>query len=200
MAEPEMIELFSMEGIQKKPAVFDTTKLEWMNGQYLSMLPEGVLEPPVRRELARMGVDAGSRNLGPAIFTVKARSRTILDIANQVAIRIVETPPKVEPKADKFISSMTTPAFVENLESAKSAFVTLPAEHWSSSNTLSALQSVAQSTGKKLGDIMQPIRIALTGSTVSEPVNELVSVVGKESTIRKIDNFVQFLRNPSSGH
>ncbi len=52
-----MIQLFSLEGIQKKAAVFDTTKLEWMNGQYLSLLPTEELVEPVRRELNRMGID-----------------------------------------------------------------------------------------------------------------------------------------------
>ena len=42
-----MIELFTLEGIQKKAAVFDTTKLEWMNGQYLSALPAEELLAPV---------------------------------------------------------------------------------------------------------------------------------------------------------
>ena len=56
MPEEEMIRLFTLDGIQKKAAVFDTTKLEWMNGQYLSALPVEELLEPVRRQLARMGV------------------------------------------------------------------------------------------------------------------------------------------------
>ncbi len=88
LPEPEMIELFTLEGIQKKAAVFDTTKLEWMNGQYLSALPAAELLPAVRRELERMGVDAGARDLTPLIDAVKTRSRTILHVAEQVAVRL----------------------------------------------------------------------------------------------------------------
>ncbi len=55
LPEEEMVQLFSLEGIQKKPAVFDTTKLEWMNGQYLSTLPVEELEEPVRRQLEQTG-------------------------------------------------------------------------------------------------------------------------------------------------
>ena len=51
MPEAEMIQLFSLEGIQKKAAVFDVTKLEWMNGQYLSIVPVEDLMAPVRRLL-----------------------------------------------------------------------------------------------------------------------------------------------------
>src|SRR5918992_5910193 len=56
LPEDELIRLFSLDGIQKKPAVFDTTKLEWMNGQYLSALPVEELVEPVRRQLDRMAV------------------------------------------------------------------------------------------------------------------------------------------------
>src|SRR5215207_2730376 len=78
LPEQEMIGLFTLDGIQKKAAVFYATKLEWMNGQYLSALPAGELLPAVRRELERMGADAAGRDLVPLIDAVKTRSRTIL--------------------------------------------------------------------------------------------------------------------------
>src|SRR6266536_3231969 len=59
LSQDEMTQLFTLEGIQKKAAVFDTTKLEWMNGQYLTALPASELVAPVRRQLERIGVDAG---------------------------------------------------------------------------------------------------------------------------------------------
>src|SRR5215212_2036678 len=76
VAEDEMIGLFTLDGIQKKAAVFDTTKLEWMNGQYLSATPAAELLPAVRRELARLGIDADDRTLVPLIDAVKVRART----------------------------------------------------------------------------------------------------------------------------
>jgi glutamyl-tRNA synthetase len=84
MPEDEMIRLFTLEGIQKKAAVFDTTKLEWMNGQYLSALPAAELLQPVRRQLARMGVD-GNGDLAEMIDSVKARSRTIVHVERVAA-------------------------------------------------------------------------------------------------------------------
>ena len=91
LPEAEMIELFTLEGIQKKAAVFDTTKLEWMNGQYLSALPAAELLAPVRRQLERMGVIARTATCAPLIDAVKARSRTILHVAEQVAVRLDPT-------------------------------------------------------------------------------------------------------------
>src|SRR5687767_9225250 len=77
MPEGEMIEAFSLEAIQSKAAVFDTAKLEWMNGQYLSATPADELADAVRRQLERLGAEPGPRDLRPLIDAVKARSRTI---------------------------------------------------------------------------------------------------------------------------
>ena len=97
-----MIELFSLEGIQKKPAVFDTAKLEWMNGQYLSMRPAEELLVPVTGHLGGDGRRSPTAATSlPLIDSVKARSRTLLDIAQQVAVRLPGGPYVRDPKAEE---------------------------------------------------------------------------------------------------
>ena len=191
MPEDEMIQLFSLEGIQKKAAVFDTTKLEWMNGQYLSFVPVEELVEPVRRQLALMGVKADG-DLRPLINSVKARSRTILHVAEQVAVRLDPTRSKPDDKGNALIQKMG-PAFKGNLELASAALESLankPAE-WKPDELLAALKGVAETNKLKLGDVMQPVRVALTGSTVSEPVNELLFVVGPQSSINTLKSTPQ---------
>ena len=75
LSEDELVSLFSLDGIQKKPAVFDTTKLEWMNGQYLSLLPVETLVEPVLRELDRMEIqsDTFRQRLRQGFLTEAAR-------------------------------------------------------------------------------------------------------------------------------
>ncbi|MEO8089787.1 MAG: glutamate--tRNA ligase [Gemmatimonadales bacterium] len=186
MPEDEMIRLFTLDGIQKKAAVFDTTKLEWMNGQYLSALPADDMLEPVRRQLARMGVTLDlSRDLRPLIDSVKTRSRTILHVAEQVAVRLDPSRSNVDPKGEALIRKMGG-AFGKNLILGATALEGLTAEEWNADRLLETLKSLAESKGLKLGDVMQPIRVALTGSTVSEPVNELLVVVGRESSLRRV--------------
>src|SRR2546426_5856100 len=76
MSKEELLSLFSLDGILKKPAVFDTTKLEWMNGQYLSAKSADELYPLVLPELAKLGVDGNKDAVLNAIAVVKIRSRT----------------------------------------------------------------------------------------------------------------------------
>ena len=184
MPEDEMIRLFTLDGIQKKAAVFDTTKLEWMNGQYLSALPADELLEPVQRQLARMGI-SHTRDLRPLIDSVKTRSRTILHVAEQVAVRLDPARSKLDPKGEALIRKMAA-AFGRNLGLAIAALEALTTEEWNADRLLEILRSLAEAEGLKLGDVMQPIRVALTGSTVSEPVNELLAVVGRESSLRRL--------------
>jgi glutamyl-tRNA synthetase len=185
LPQDEMIRLFSLEGIQKKAAVFDTTKLEWMNGQYLSALPADELLEPVRRQLARMGVDH-SRDLRPLIDSVKARSRTILHVAEQVAVRLDPSRSTLDSKGEALVRKMG-PTFAGNLGLGAATLDALGPAEWNPDRLLDALRTLAESRGLKLGDVMQPIRVALTGSTVSEPVNELLAVVGRETSIRRLN-------------
>jgi glutamyl-tRNA synthetase len=196
MPEAEMIQLFSLEGIQKKAAVFDVTKLEWMNGQYLSIVPVEDLVAPVRRHLDQLGVRVGDRDLRPFINVVKARSRTLLDVANQVAVRMRDSLEPPDAKATQFIKKMGPESFKQNLNLAREALFLIPQTEWSSASTHDRLQEVAAKHQVKLGDVMQPVRIALTGSIVSEPVNELLSVFPRELALKKIETF---LSQPSTG-
>jgi glutamyl-tRNA synthetase len=188
MAEADLIEAFTLERIQSKPAVFDTEKLEWMNGQYLSSVPSAELEPEVRRELAAMGVTLDSRPLVPVIDAVKARSRLITDIATQAAVRLDPSRAVVDEKGEALKKKLGA-AFAENLTLAAGILDGVSANDWVADKLTDPLKGAAEAKGLKLGDLMQPIRVALTGSTVSEPVNELLAVVGKDAALKRIREF-----------
>ena len=185
MPEAELIERFTLEGIQKKAAVFDTTKLEWMNGQYLSALPAADLLPDVRRELDRLGVDADGRDLAPLIDAVKTRSRTILQVAERVAVRLDPARSILDDQGKALIRKMGA-AFAANLRFAADALESLALAEWQADRILDVLKQSAGTHGLKLGDAMQPIRVALTCSTVSEPVNELLAVVDRSRALTRL--------------
>jgi glutamyl-tRNA synthetase len=185
LPESEMIAAFSLEGIQKKPAVFDTAKLEWMNGQYLSQLSAEELLAPTRRELERMGVALDHRDLRPVIDAVKARSRTILHIAEQVAVRLDGTRTTRDERGQLLVAKMG-PAYAANLRMVVTALEAVPESEWNPDRLLGDLKAVAEAHSLKLGDVMQPVRVALTGSTVSEPVNELLAVVGRQQSLARL--------------
>ncbi|MDZ4864898.1 MAG: glutamate--tRNA ligase [Gemmatimonadota bacterium] len=185
LPEAEMIELFSLEGIQKKAAVFDVAKLEWMNGQYLSARPAEELLEPVRLHLREMGVTEAGRDLIPLIDAVKARSRTLLDIATQVGVRLDASRIVRDAKGTQLATKLGA-AFSANLLIGHAALSVLAPSQWNPADLETAIKALAEREGKKLGDLMQPVRVALTGGTVSEPVNELLAVIGRDESLARI--------------
>jgi glutamyl-tRNA synthetase len=181
----DMVELFSLEAIQGKPAVFDTAKLEWMNGQYLSHTGADELLAPVVRQLERMGVSTKDRDLRVLIDAAKARSRTVLQLAEQVAVRLDASRIVIDEKAEKLLKKMGS-SFGDSLALALAALEPLTAAEWAPDRLLETVKAAAESRGMKLGDAMQPVRVALTGGTVSEPVNELLAVVGRDESLARI--------------
>jgi glutamyl-tRNA synthetase len=184
MSKEELRNLFSLDGILKKPAVFDTTKLEWMNGQYLTAQSAEELYPLVKPELAKLGLDGNQDAVLKVITAVKTRSRTTLDVARQVAVRLDEHFVTLDEKAQKEIAKEPT-GYRASLAASVIALQNAP--DWSPASLEKVLRDLAEERNVPAGRIFQPIRIALTGGTVSEPVNELLSVVGKEAALRRLE-------------
>jgi len=184
MSMEELRSLFSLDGILKKPAVFDTTKLEWMNGQYLTAKSAEELYPLVQPELAKLGLNGGKKDdVLRAITAVKTRSRTTLDVARQVAVRLDGKFVTLDDKAQKEIAK--DPAGYHAALAA--SIVALKNAEWTPAGLEKVLRNLAEERNVAAGKIFQPIRIALTGGTVSEPVNELLAVVGKEAAVRRLE-------------
>jgi glutamyl-tRNA synthetase len=83
------------------------------------------------------------------------------------------------------------PQFRQSLELARRTLEGIAPGQWSADHLLEVLKATAEQGGLKLGDLLQPIRVVLTGSTVSEPVNELLAVVGREETIGRLTDYLR---------
>ncbi|HRP08626.1 MAG TPA: glutamate--tRNA ligase [Gemmatimonadales bacterium] len=180
----ELVRRFSLEALQARPAVFDTTKLEWMNGQYISMMPAAELVEPVRALLpAEVNVDDAV--LLPMIDVVKARARTVSMIAEMITIRLPGAAITRDDKGNALALKLGD-RFAASLQLASSELAGISDGDWVATGLEAILKEIAGREGIKLGDLMQPIRVALTGGTVSEPVHELLAVVGKDESLRRI--------------
>ena len=195
MPEDEMIRLFTLEGIQKKAAVFDPAKLEWMNGA----VPLGA----ARRRAARAGAAAPGaarrerRGTRPPTHHRRGEGR-----APEPSCRwpsgwrcgSIRRARRSTTKGEALIKKMG-PAFGANLRLVVQALAALSHDGWQAEPILDTLKALAEARGLKLGDVMQPVRVALTGSTVSEPVNELLAVVGRPRSLARLEE----LAAPSRG-
>jgi len=180
---------FSIDRIQKTSAVFDMTKLEWMNGQYMSHMAVPDLLPLIAGPLEDLGVDPGassSDRVLRSIASIRSRCRTTLELAQRVAVRLdARYVVKNDPKARKLVAKDPA-AFRAALAAVRDRLAALPTEAWEPATLDAELRALAERMSVGLGAVMQPVRVALTGETVSEPVNELLAAVGRDESLARL--------------
>jgi len=195
MSIDEMIRLFSADHLSKKAAIFDTQKLEWMNGQHLSRTPGDKLLPVVADALARAGVatqaDVAARRdwFLRLVELLKIRARTVDDIVRQATPYLRETI-EYDPEAvakqwkERDAAARVLSATRDRLAGAK---------EWTPAALEGELRQLAESLGVSGGKVFQPLRVALTGLTVSPGIFDVLETLGRERSVARIDAAVRHL-------
>ncbi len=190
----DLIEAFSLDDVQRKAAIFDLTKLEWMNGQYLSQTPVEELLPLVEPEMQNLGFDPRSvpyDKLVRAVDVNRERARTTMDIAERAVIRLdARFIRDDDEKARKQIAK-DPEAYYSSLQAVLERLTDLDEPNWKPERIESELRALAETLGVGPGSVFQPIRIAITGTTVSEGIHLLLDVVGREESLARIERAVR---------
>ncbi len=195
MTIPEMIELFSVDGLQKKAAIFDPKKLEWMNGQHLSMIPLEELEPRVTPKIieARLATEEELVERREwylrLLDLLRVRSRTIDDIVNQARPYFLED---IEYDPVAVAKNWKDPAEAASLlGDTRNALSDV--DPWDTATLETSLRTLAEKRGIAAGKIFQPLRVALTGLTVSPGIFEMLVQMGPKLSLKRIDKALQKL-------
>ena len=173
----ELIRLFSLDRVSRNPAVFDEQKLRWMNGRYLRAMDPDELTALLERRLARSG-------LRKAVAITQEKMQTLDDFW-KLAGFLVER----RPTDDKAWSKVMQDGAPERLAKAREALAS--AEPFTAESVEAALRSVVEELGAKPGEIFQPVRVAISGSTVSPGIFESVAVLGRDETLARIDDALE---------
>jgi glutamyl-tRNA synthetase len=185
----EMIELFSPDGLQKKAAIFDPKKLEWMNGQHLSMIALEELEPRVTPSIitARLATEeelVERRDWYLRLLDLlRVRSRTIDDIVRQAGPYFLED---IEYDPTAVAKNWKDPAEAATLLRATRDALAAT-EPWETAALEASLRGLAEKKGITAGKVFQPLRVALTGMTVSPGIFEMLVQMGRELSLKRID-------------
>jgi glutamyl-tRNA synthetase len=189
MTLEEMIGLFGVDGLQKKAAIFDPKKLEWMNGQHLSMIPLEELEPRVTPLIVAAGLASNDELAGRQewyfrlIDLLRVRSRTMDDIVRQAGPYFLD---KIEYDPTAVAKNWKEPSEAAALlRAARGALSAAPA--WEAQALEASLRSLAESHGVPAGKVFQPLRVALTGLAVSPGIFEMLLQMGRELSLKRID-------------
>jgi glutamyl-tRNA synthetase len=188
MTADEMIRLFSTEGLLRKAAVFDPKKLEWMNGQHLTLIPADRLEPRVTPAIVRAGLATPEDLVArrdwylSLLDLLKVRARTIDDIVRQAEPYFrdeITYDPDAVAKQWK-----DRPATAELLRAVRDRLSELSA--WAPDAMEQALRSLAEARGVGAGKLFQPLRVALTGLAASPGIFDVLALLGRERSLQRI--------------
>jgi len=173
----ELIKLFSLERVSKNPAVFDEQKLRWMNGRYLRELP--------LVELHRLLTERLGRELPLEAVEIAQEKMQTLDDFWTLAGFLVER----QPTDEKAWSKVMKDGAAERLATARAALA--QTDPFTPGAIEASLRSVLEQTGDKPNKVFQPLRVAISGSTVSPGIFESVAVLGRDETLARVDEALE---------
>jgi glutamyl-tRNA synthetase len=193
MTLDEMIELFSPDGLLKKAAVFDPKKLDWMNGQHLMLMTMDELKALVTPALVKAGLtDAASLEARPDWYSkllelLRVRARSVDELVRQTPPYFREELTYDEDAIAKLW--MKEPAAtVQLLNETRDVLAALP--NWVATEMETALRAIADARGVGAGKLFQPLRVALTGLAVSPGIFDVLELLGRDRSLRRVDEAV----------
>jgi len=193
LSTEDLVERFSIERVGRSPAVFDARKLRWMNGRYMRELP---LEEYERRlaehlrahsELDAADFAAASPELRrTACAIVQDKAQTLDEV--WPLIRFLFRDPVDDPAAWQKVMK---PKVRDGLSAALDALRN--ADGFDAEALEGALSAVVEDSGRKPKDVYQPIRVAITGTSVSPGIFDSLAALGREESIRRIEDALRRL-------
>lgn len=186
----QMIGWFDLDGIGKSPSRFDFVKLENLNGHYmrhtddeqlvralLAFLPHVAGGPEM---LAR--IDAPMRaKLKRAMPGLKERAKTLIDLMKSAQFLFAQRPLALDDKARQIMADGGVAAL-------RALLPVLSQADWNAPSLEAAVKAHAEATGAKLGKLAQPLRAVLTGTNTSPGIFDVLEVLGRDESLRRIED------------
>ncbi len=174
LSTDELIERFTLERVSRNPARFDETKLKWLNGVYIRELDSTELARRLEAFTGRAGLEQAARISQEKIATLD----DFLPLAGPLIGESLVDDPKAR---EKWLGEQGRAA----LRDARAALGGL--ERFDEAGVDAALTGVVERRDAKPRDVYQPLRVALTGTTVSPGIFESIVLLGREETLRRIE-------------
>jgi len=183
----ELIDKFSIEGVGKSSAVFNPDKLLWLNSHYIKntsteriaeflipfLIKKGYLKKEDKESIDTLWFKK-------AIKSLQQRSRTLEEMANSMKYYLLEDI-EIEPKIkNKFLNEKSKPYLNEILQK----FISL--NNYNENTIKQIFMDIVKRDNIKLSKIAQPVRVAVTGTTVGAGIFEVLDIIGKEKTIKRL--------------
>jgi glutamyl-tRNA synthetase len=196
MSREELIRRFTLDRVNTSNAVFDFQKLLWMNGQYLNNGGAGSLVKELPREdqdHIETFTDQQKKQLYQLIDLVKQRARTINELSDGIQF-FLKKPQEYEQEG---VQKHFSPEAGQRLEELVRKIKDLP--EFSAAAIENLLREMAEKLDIKAGILIHPIRLSLTGRTASPGIFDVMTLLGREEVIDRIENGIDYLKTMHKG-
>ena len=183
----EMVQAFSLDGVNESAASFDPDKFLWVNEQWLRRVPRARLAPLLADFLEGDNLQAGPP-LEEIVEVQRHRAGTLAEMAEKSQF-IYREPTDYAPKAAKqHLRGVALPV----LQCLQTELRSLG--EWTVDSTQSAVECVAAQLQLKMGKVAQPLRVAVTGESASPGIGQTLALVGREKTLKRLARAIEFVQ------
>jgi glutamyl-tRNA synthetase len=188
----ELVHAFSLENVGKSAGVFNLEKLDWLNFQYLKARTPDELAADLRPFMESRGIRIPGDDawLARMAKTLQERAKTLGELTEFARFYLSDDVELDEKAAAKFLRPEIAPLLrdlVERLESLAS---------WDPASVEGAFGAMLATSGKSLGALAQPVRVAVTGGTVSPGIYEVLDVLGRERSLARLKRALERIGEP----
>ena len=185
----DLIKNFNIEEVQKAGAIFDITKLDWVNSQHLANLSIDDFKSHLKPFLKKIDIEMEDHsNLDLMINAMRSSENTLSGIAESLIPYFKDISSYDENAINKFLSDGSD--ILANIKD-----VLLKIDDWNESNIDTVLKTFQTNNNLPVPKVNQPIRIALTGSTKSPSLGLTLSIFGKDQSITRIQNLIDTFKS-----
>jgi len=186
----DLIEKFNLEHLGRSASMFDTDKLLALNSKHIQKKTPEELAGPLLFHLHTLGIDAKNDGFTQGVIqTLQPRSKTLVEMA-QAAVFYYQDNLKFDEKAVKKFLKKDIAAVLE-----KSADYIEGLEKYTQEALETIFKKIMEETNLKFGKIAQPLRVAITGTTISPGIFEMLIALGKDKTVQRIKSAIQLIQN-----
>jgi glutamyl-tRNA synthetase len=184
----EMIRLFDLSAVNSAPSRFDPAKLTWLNQQYIISGDRDSLAARLGDHMRRRGFDpSGGPPLAKVVDAFRERATTLEEMTLASRFAFVDSVVLDEKAARQHLKPAVGPLLAD-LRARLQAI-----DDWTRERLHAVLSDAAAQAGVGFGKIGQPVRVAVTGGTVSPPIDVTLELVGRERVLARLDKALQHL-------
>ena len=186
----EMVEFFELNDVNVSASTFNMEKLLWLNHQYIMNGDPAHIARHLSWHMGQLGIDpTEGPHLVDVVKLLRERSKTLVEMA-AASLYFYKEFDSYEEKAVKKNFTMGSDQVLARLHDELLAVI-----EWNAEKVHQVIVNLAEALGLNMGKVAQPLRVAICGSGVSPAIDLTLALLGREKTLSRIDNAINYIRN-----